>query len=245
MILKQVDVLPHGLINSPAKFGPDGQKFLEFLEWVVNRIVTHGVAGYLPRLHFDLYGTAGFAFDQDIDRVAAFLCDAGRIAKATQLCIESPMDFGGTPQQIEGYAALRQRLDDLGSQVKIAADEWCNTIEDVRNFVKAGAADVIQIKAPDLGGLDQSVLAIELCKREGVGAFLGGSCAETDLSARACVHIAVAAQAEMQLAKPGMGVDEGVMIVRNEQQRLLMQLALQEHTRFIAADSYVLNGPAL
>ncbi|MER9083027.1 methylaspartate ammonia-lyase, partial [Mesorhizobium sp. M0895] len=31
MILKSVDVLPHGLINSRQKFGADGQTFLEFV----------------------------------------------------------------------------------------------------------------------------------------------------------------------------------------------------------------------
>ena len=40
-----------------------------------------------------------------------------------------------------------------------------------------------------------------------------------DVSARACVHIALATRAERMLAKPGMGVDEGVMIVGNEMAR--------------------------
>ncbi|MNP84581.1 Methylaspartate ammonia-lyase [compost metagenome] len=54
---------------------------------------------------------------------------------------------------------------------------------------------------------------------------MGGSCAETDLSARVSVHVAVAVQADMQLAKPGMGVDEAITIVSNEQSRLLAELA--------------------
>ena len=45
-----------------------------------------------------------------------------------------------------------------------------------------------------------------------MGSFLGGSCTETDVSARVSVHLAVATRPTMQLAKPGMGVDEGVMI---------------------------------
>ncbi|TIU96885.1 MAG: methylaspartate ammonia-lyase, partial [Mesorhizobium sp.] len=37
MILKAVDVLPHGLINSRQKFGDGGQTFMEFVTWVATR----------------------------------------------------------------------------------------------------------------------------------------------------------------------------------------------------------------
>ena len=53
---------------------------------------------------------------------------------------------------------------------------------------------------------------------------MGGSCTETDLSAGVSVHVAVATQSDMMLAKPGMGVDEGLTIVGNEQNRLLAAL---------------------
>ena len=59
------------------------------------------------------------------------------------------------------------------------------------------------------------------CKADGVGAFLGGSCAETDLSARVAVHVALATRPDMIMAKPGMGVDEGITLVRNEMARTL------------------------
>ncbi|TJV20320.1 MAG: methylaspartate ammonia-lyase, partial [Mesorhizobium sp.] len=39
--------------------------------------------------------------------------------------------------------------------------------------------------------------------------------------AQASVHVSVATQADMMLAKPGMGVDEAFSIVGNEQDRLL------------------------
>ncbi|TIN99608.1 MAG: methylaspartate ammonia-lyase, partial [Mesorhizobium sp.] len=42
--------------------------------------------------------------------------------------------------------------------------------------------------------------------------------------ARTSVHISVATQADMMLAKPGMGVDEAFSIVGNEQNRLLAML---------------------
>ena len=47
------------------------------------------------------------------------------------------------------------------------------------------------------------------------------SCNETDRSAQVCVQVAMATQPDQILAKPGMGVDEGYMIVYNEMQRVL------------------------
>ena len=59
------------------------------------------------------------------------------------------------------------------------------------------------------------------CKSKGIGAYQGGTCNETDRSAQVCTHIAMATDADQILAKPGMGVDEGYMIVYNEMQRIL------------------------
>jgi methylaspartate ammonia-lyase len=105
--------------------------------------------------------------------------------------------------------------------VQLVVDEWANTLDDIRIFVDAQAADMIQIKMPDLGSVHNSVEAVLICKAGGVGAFLGGSCAETDLSAKAAVHVALAVRPDIMMAKPGMGVDEGIMLVRNEMARTL------------------------
>ena len=80
---------------------------------------------------------------------------------------------------------------------------------------------MIQIKTPDLGGMNDIVEAVLYCKKKGIGAYQGGTCNETDRSAQVCVQVAMATQPDQILAKPGMGVDEGYMIVYNEMQRVL------------------------
>jgi methylaspartate ammonia-lyase len=86
---------------------------------------------------------------------------------------------------------------------------------------------MIQIKMPDLGGIQNSVEAVLRCREEDLGAFLGGSCAETDLSARLSVHVALAARPDLLLVKPGMGLDEGYSLIRNEMDRTLAELRNQ------------------
>ena len=70
-------------------------------------------------------------------------------------------------------------------------------------------------------GINNTIEAVLYCKAHGIGAYQGGTCNETDRSAQVCVHCAMATQPVQILAKPGMGVDEGYMIVSNEMNRIL------------------------
>ncbi|AZO63201.1 MAG: methylaspartate ammonia-lyase [Mesorhizobium sp.] len=224
MILKAVDVLPHGLINSRQKFGVNGQTFLDFVKWVATRTREIGRPGYHPVLHFDVYGGIGQEISLEPQRIADFICKVADSVPGFALNIESPADFGSTQAQIENYARIVSILDNRGSSARIVVDERCNTLEDIRLFVEAKAAHLVQIKTPDVGSIADTARAVLLCKANKVGAYVGGSCTETDLSAQASVHISVATQADMMLAKPGMGVDEAFSIVGNEQNRLLAML---------------------
>jgi methylaspartate ammonia-lyase len=224
MILKSAEILPHGLFNSGDKFGKDGAAFRQFVQWVVKRIAKLGSPAYSPSLHFDVYGWIGRVVGLDAGRIAEFIARVGDDAPGFTLHIECPADFGSVEAQLDGYGGIVAALRRIGSAAKIVVDEHCNTLRDIELFASARAAHLVQIKMPDVGSIADAARAVLACKRNGVGAYVGGSCSETDLSARASVHIAVATQADMILAKPGMGVDEALCIVGNEQNRLLAEL---------------------
>jgi methylaspartate ammonia-lyase len=221
MIIKGVDVLPHGLINNVAeKFGPSGEILADYLRWLVGRIRDLApTPGYRPRLHLDLYGCAGLAFNADVDAVADYLAELAALAHPYDLAIEHPIDAGSRAAQLAAFRRLRDGLSERGSAVRVVVDEWCNTLDDVRAFVAAGAADVIHVKTPDLGSIGNTVEALLLARDAGLEAYCGGTCNETDRSAQVTAHLAMACQATQVLAKPGMGVDEGLMIVGNEMAR--------------------------
>lgn len=224
MVLKSVDVLPHGLINSREKFGPSGETFRAFARWVAARTVELGRPEYRPVLHFDVYGWVGLELGLDPQAIADFMSRVADDVPGFRIHIECPADFGSTEAQLEGYAKIVSILDARDTNARVVVDERCNTLDDIRLFAQARAAHLVQIKMPDVGSVADTARAVLACKQYGVGAYVGGSCAETDLSARLSVHVAVATQADMMLAKPGMGVDEGFSIVANEQSRLLATL---------------------
>ena len=223
MILKHVDVLPHGLINNvEEKLGRHGEKLREYIRWLVARIgKLRSDDGYRPDLHIDVYGTIGTAFGGDLERVADYLASIEADAGGLRLYIEGPVDFEEKGRQIEALAKITSLLDRKGSGTRVVADEWCNTLEDIREFVDAKACHMVQIKTPDLGGIQNIVESVLYCNAHGVEAYQGGTCNETDISARLCVHVAMAARSRRMLAKPGMGFDEGYTIVNNEMERIL------------------------
>ncbi|MDF3849498.1 methylaspartate ammonia-lyase [Achromobacter denitrificans] len=222
MILKSVPILPHGLINTLDLVGPEGAELERYIRWIVARIKQLRTRpDYRPRIHLDVYGMVGALVQGSPDRTADILQRLEAAAGAFPLTIEHPLDAGSRDAQIEALARLRQVLRARRSQVRIVADEWANTAEDIGLFAAAQAADLIQVKTPDLGSLHHTIDAILDCHRHGVGPVLGGTCAETDLSARATVHIGIATQVAQMLAKPGMGFDEGYTIVQNEMNRAL------------------------
>ena len=225
MIIKRAGVLPHALINNVAtKLGKDGELLLKYVEWLRNRILTLGGDDYRPVLHIDVYGTIGIAFEDNTERMVDYFVKLEKAAAPLHLRIEGPMDAGSVEGQIQQLKSLRDALKARGVKVEIVADEWCNTYEDIVRFVDAQAADMVQIKTPDLGGIQNTIEAVIYSKKFGVGAYVGGSCNETDGGGRTAVHVALATRPDQMLAKPGMGVDEGYMIVHNEMNRTLAVL---------------------
>lgn len=223
MILKGVEVLPHALINNvETKLGKNGEILLSYIDWLKNRILTHRVdPSYNPILHFDVYGTLGLAFNNDAEKIFSYMLECEKVAAPFRIRIEGPVDTGDRYGTMMLEKTLTKMLLDAGSKLEIVADEWCNTLEDVKLFADEHAGHILQIKTPDLGGVNNICEAIIYCNQHGVGSYCGGSCNETDISTRVTTNIGIACKAIQFLSKPGMGVDEGYMILKNEMNRVI------------------------
>ncbi|HEY0294051.1 MAG TPA: methylaspartate ammonia-lyase [Bordetella sp.] len=220
MILKRVDLLPHANFMVPDDVGPQGEKLLDYARGIARRIQEIGEPDYHPRIHLDVYGTLGETFPDP----AALLDYLERLAAAAapyHLLLESPVIRASRSAQIDALRELRQALRSRGIDIGLIADEWCNTLEDAKLFADSQAADYLQIKTPDLGGIHRSIEAVLYCRSRGMGACLGGTANETDQSARICAQVGLACGADFMLCKPGLGADEGLMILKNEMMRTL------------------------
>lgn len=223
MILKEVDALPHALINSlKEKLGTKGEKLIAYIEWLNDRILTHRArADYFPIIHIDVYGTIGRAFNNDVHAVFTYFQALEKAASPFKLRIEGPFDQGNREDTMLMFKKLTEMINDNNMHVEIVVDEWCNNLEDIKYFADNKAGHIIQIKTPDLGGLHNVAEAILYCKERGINAYCGGTCNETNLSAAASIHVALGAGADLCLAKPGMDFDSGYMIIKNEMDRTI------------------------
>jgi methylaspartate ammonia-lyase len=128
MIMKQVALLPHASFVHVNDVGARGEKIFEYVKSVSQRIQERGDAGYQPRLHFDLYGTIGDAF-RDAE-IPDFLAKVELAARLYDVLIESPIVRSSNESQIRRLRQLKKSLAARKINVKIVADEWCNTLDE-------------------------------------------------------------------------------------------------------------------
>lgn len=221
-IMKGAEVLPHALIkNVEDEVGAQGDKLLEYAKWIKERIIKIGAKDYRPRIHLDLYGTIGKIFNKDVEKVVNYLEKLENAIMPYPLQVEMPIDMGSKDETVIAFTQIKKAFREKGINIKLVVDEWANTLEEIKEWADNGATDIIQIKTIDVGGVDRIIEAILYCNKKGIGSYLGGTCNETDVSARVCANVAVATSPLQMLAKPGMGVDEPLMIVENEMSRVL------------------------
>ena len=219
-IARRLAMFPQSAIQTAAEC----DRLPEYASWIVGRIGHLAGEGYAPDLHFDFHASLGRMYGNDVDRVCDYLADIVRRAAPFKVYFEDPLLSSSAAEALDRMAALRERLDSRGPRCGLIADEWANAPGEMRRFAAAKAAHSIQIKVPDNGSLARTIEAIQTCRVHGILPYLGGSCNETDISARATVHVGIAFGAWRMFTKPGMGFDEGLMVMTNEMRRTLARL---------------------
>ena len=223
MILRRVASLPDAFVdNVIEQLGDQGTGLPQYVRWVKQRIQELGNSDYQPTIHLDLNGSLGQVFDNRRGPILGQLYTMEFEAKPYALRVVDPIVVEESlDAHIEALQSLRRSAMFRGMKLKLVISEWANSLDQIQAFIDAGVADVMHIKMPELGGVSNSVEAVMMCRAQGVGVYLGGSPAETELAARVSAHVALATQPDVQLAKPGTGVDEGVSLLQNEMTRTL------------------------
>ena len=162
-IYHRVDALPHALLHSVEDdFGYMGEKLIDYAKWIKRRISEHKVEkNYNPIFHFDCYGTIGRAFNNDIKKIADYILKLENTVHPFMLQLESPIEMGNKESQIEILGELKRNLKGKNSETLIVADEWCNNLDDISDFIESNCVDMIQVKMPDLGSI-QGATALKL-----------------------------------------------------------------------------------
>ena len=221
MLVHKLAALPHSQVDNIAEqVGLDGAKFLQRAKWLKERINTFAQVHYNPVICLDVHGAFGTIFNFDTSKIASFLRSVEESLLPYRLRVESPLLGISREDHLSKMTSLSSHLRALGSKIVLAIDEWANTFEDIKFFSDSGFSGMIHIKMPDLGTISDVVDAVLYCKSRGVQVLLGGSCIETEISTKIAMHLAMVTRPDFVLAKPGMGIDEGVMLTNNEMERI-------------------------
>jgi o-succinylbenzoate synthase len=104
-----------------------------------------------------------------VDANSAYtLADADRLAVLDDynlMMIEQPLAH----DDIIDHATLQKRL-----QTPICLDESIHSVEDARKAIELGSCQIINIKVGRVGGLTESLLIHDICRRHGVPVWCGG-----------------------------------------------------------------------
>ncbi|MBK0422218.1 o-succinylbenzoate synthase, partial [Leucobacter sp. CSA2] len=101
---------------------------------------------------------------------------------------EFGIDYAEQPvPDVPGLAAVRERLDARGIRIRIAADESVRKAEDPLAVARAGAADLLIVKAQPLGGIAR---ALEIVAEAGLPVVVGGARDTTGGGSRGRPHAA-------------------------------------------------------
>src|SRR5258707_9548810 len=184
MILKRVELLPHASFQQVERdIGLKGEKLVAYAEGITRRIREIGEPDYRPTIHLDVYGTIGELFGDDTAAIAHYLGELPAAVAPHELLVKSFVIAPSRAAQIERFRALRAALRQQGHQVGIIVDEWCNTLDDIKAFADAEAADYAQIKTPDLGGGNKTIEAVLFPSAHGMGRRLLGCGQQTHQAA--------------------------------------------------------------
>lgn len=218
MLARSLMFLPQGQFeNLNDQIGSGGAKLLAWIREFKQRAARFN---YIPTLTLDFHGALDVVFDKDDAKIAEFIIAMAKESFPYPLHVESPIIGASLQDHSKRFISIRTEVKKLSPTTKLLADEWANEVSDIDSLIKAGAVDGIHIKMPDTGALSECAAAVQACKTAGIFALLGGSCTETDIGARASVHLALATQPDALLVKPGMGFDESYVAMFNEMARV-------------------------
>ena len=222
MIVAGVKYLPQGQFENLAEeLGADGSRLFSYISWLKERIAKLSPVSLtgtnFPRvITLDFHGALGQIFNGNVNAIVDYI---ERLAKSCQpfdLHVESPVVEETFHAQVNKLSKLTEAIRSRGISVKIIADEWANSLDEIKILATQTVLDGIHIKMPDTGSILDSGRAVEVCKANGIFVLLGGSCTETASSAQLAAHLAMATGPNALLVKPGISFDEGFSLITNE-----------------------------
>ncbi len=197
----------------------------QLLRWLGDNVRELGDDEYRPTLHLDLNGALGLLCEHEPGKILGHLYGWEAVARPCRLQIQDPVVLDGCDEQIQAMRTLQDYMRARKMSAQLVAGECAVTLDDIRAFVEAGAAGMVRIDLRALGGLHNTVDAVQACKAGGAGTLLDAGYVDSCIATRAAVHVALASGADVLVLRQGMNGD-AASLAQAEMARALCELAL-------------------
>jgi methylaspartate ammonia-lyase len=173
-------------------------------------------------IHLDAGGNLGRLFDDNAGKILGALYGLKQAASPCPIRVQDPLIMDDLDAQIQALSQLRDYLRMRQMSLQLVAGAKINSLEDVQAFARAKAAHMLHLVMPQLGTIQEIILAIQACQTNGVGILLEG------LSSPFTAQVALATQPELVTYPQDRPGDGGVAIFHDEMARTLAWLANKE-----------------
>jgi methylaspartate ammonia-lyase len=183
---------------------------MDYVSWLSGRIRKLRSRRATTGIALDVYGTIGLLFgNENYGAMALYLEKLAQAAETLPSAHRGPDGCGraGAADAVCGSSARRwtSRLP-----VELVADEWCNTLEDVKYFADNKAGHMLQIKTPGPGRHPETAEAVLYCREKGIVPIRAAPATRPTAPSR-CAYTWRWRQSPTRSSPSRQGVDEGHM----------------------------------
>lgn len=223
LIHDQVSTLAYAVSGTDPEdsLGPDGQRIQRFVRQLRERLVE--VGQHCPiTIHLDAGGSLGRLYGNNAGKILGALYGLERAASPCPIRVQDPMIMDDLDEQIKALGQLREYLRMRQMSLQLVAKAKINTLDDVRAFAQANTSHMLHLVMPQLGTIQELVLAIQACQNNGIGVLLEGT------SSAITAQVALATQPDVLTYPPDRPGDAPIATFHDEMARTLAWLAKKE-----------------
>jgi methylaspartate ammonia-lyase len=225
LIHDQVSTLAYAVSRTDPEnsLGPDGQRIQRFVRQLRDRLIE--VGQHCPvTIHLDAGGSLGRLYGNNAGKILGALYGLEQAASPCPIRVQDPMIMDDLDEQIKALGQLRDYLRIRQMSLQLVTGVKINTVDDVRAFGQAKTAHMLHLVMPQLGTIQELVLAIQACQNNGVGVLLEGT------SSTFTAQVALATQPDALTYPPDRPGDAPIATFHDEMVRSLAWLAKKEIT---------------
>ena len=221
----QVIALAYGVggIDPINSLGPNGERIQRFVRRLRERLVDADQHCRIT-IHLDAKGGLGKLYRNDLGKVLGTLYGLEQAAAPCLIRVQDPLMMDDLDDQIKVLGQLRDYLRIRRRSLQLVAGAKINTLDAVRAFAQAESSHMLRLLIPQLGSIQELILAVQACQMSGIGILMEG------MPTASTSQVALATQPDVLTYPPDRPGDASVATFHNEMARTLSWLARKDRT---------------